>query len=226
MMSKEGVDILILENLHLVMDVYRLHFKALSEENPHWKFNILYGSTSNKAVYILKNQSPPAGFDLAIIDNSIAPSTDGKYLSGQDIAQYIRAKHPKTKLLFNTSAEQAVIASIFKNINPEGFLIKTEGTGEILKRAVSEILYGGSYYGKSVLQIMKSPFKTNLVLDEWDRKLLYELGRGTKTTQIPEILPLSLSTVARRKRRLKEIFGIEGLADRELLKRAREMGFL
>jgi len=225
-MGKKGVDILIVEHLHLVMDVYNMHFDALSNENSLWNFKILNGSTGNEAVYILNNQAPHDGFDLAIIDNNIAPSTDGKFLSGEDIAGYIRAKFPKTKILFNTSAEQPVIKSILKNINPEGFLIKTESTGEIVKRAVSEILYGGSYYGKSILQIMKSPFKTDLVLDEWDRKLLYELGRGTKTTQIPEILPISLSSVARRKRRLKEIFGVEGLADKDLLEKAREMGFL
>lgn len=226
MMSKEGVDILIVENLPLVLDVYRIHFTALSEENPYWRFNIFYGSSSDKAVYIIKNQAPPDGFDLAIIDNNIGPTSDRKFLSGEDIAGYLRAKFPKTKILFNTSAEQDVIKSILKNINPEGFLLTTESTGGILKRAVSEILYGGSYYGKSVLQIMKSSFKTDLVLDEWDRKLLYELGRGTKTTHIPEILPLSLSSVARRKKRLKEIFEVEGLADMVLLEKAREMGFL
>lgn len=225
-MENRTFNILIVEDLPLLNDVYKMYFKSLMEENEHWKFNIKDGNTCDRVLYVLKNQTPSEGFDLVISDYKLTPSADGKYLSGEDIALYIREKFPRTPILFNADVEKPIILGLLKNIKPEGILLKTESTAEILMRAVIEILQGGSYYGKSVLQIMRLPFETDLILDEWDRKLLYELNRGTNTTHIPNILPLSLSSVARRKRRLKEIFEVEGEADRELLDKARALGFL
>lgn len=225
-MENKVFNILIVEDMPLFIDVYKKYFEMLGYEQSEWVFEIRDGNTCDKAIFILKNQVPPEGFDLAILDYNIRAAMDGKYLSGEDIARYIRAKFPQTYILFNMDAEKPIVLGLLKNINPEGILLKTESTGEIVMRAVTEILNGGYYYGKSVLQIMKLPFKTDLVLEEWDRKLLYELDRGTKTTHIPKILPLSLSSVARRKKRMKEIFEVEGEADRELLEKAREMGFL
>ena len=225
-MENKVFNILIVEDMPLVIDVYKKYFETLGNEKVHWNFEIGDGNTCDKAIFILKNQVPREGFDLAILDYKIKPSQDRKYLSGEDIAQFIREKFPQTHILFNIDAEKPIVLGLLKNINPEGILLKTESTGEIVMRAVTEILNGGYYYGKSVLQIMKLPFGTDLILDEWDRKLLYELDRGTKTTHIPKILPLSLSSVARRKKRLKEIFEVEGEADRELLEKARGLGFL
>lgn len=225
-MESKSFNILIVEDMPLVIDVYKQYLESLSGQNSHWDFQIKDGNTCDKAIFILKNQVPSKGFDLAILDYKIAPSWDRKYLSGEDIARYLRENFPKTHILFNADSEKHIIRGLLKNINPEGILLKTESTGHIIMRAVTEILQGGSYYGKSVLEIMKLPFETDLILDEWDRKLLYELDRGTKTTHIPKILPLSLSSVARRKRRLKELFEMEGDGDRELLEKAKELGFI
>lgn len=225
-MENRNFNILIIEDMPLFIDVYKMYFEALADQKRLWKFSITEGNNCDIAISILTGQVPAEGFDLAILDYRIKPSWDGKYLSGEDIALYIREKFPRTSILFNVECERPLIYGLLKNINPEGIVLKTESTGEIVMRAVTEILLGGYYYGKSVLKTMKLPFETDLILDEWDRKLLYELDRGTKTTHIPDLLPLSLSSVARRKKRLKEIFEVEGEEDRELLEKAKVLGFL
>lgn len=219
-------NILIVEDVPLYIEGYKMYLEEFGGQNGNWNFEIKDGNNCDRAIFILKSKVPAEGFDLAILDYKIAPSTDGNYLSGEDIARYIRTKFPRTQILFNIEAEKPVILGLLKNINPEGILLKTETTGQIIIRAITEILQGGSYYGKSVLHLMKLPFGMDLILDEWDRKLLYELYRGTKTAHIPTILPLSLSSVARRKKRLKEIFEMEGKEDRELLEKAKGLGFL
>ncbi|MGB3343640.1 MAG: response regulator [Aequorivita sp.] len=225
-METKLFNVLIVEDHPMTLEMFVMFFKTVEDQRPDWKFNIKTGDCCESAIYALKNHAPVEGYDLIFLDYRMPPSSDGKYVSGEDVAVYIRERFPKSKILFITSSHDTVIKSVLKNINPEGFLIKAETTPEILLRAVIEILLGGSYYGKSAHKIMRLPFETDLILDEWDRKLLYELNRGTKTTHIPNILPLSLSSVARRKRRLKEIFEVEGDGDGELLARARELGFI
>ena len=44
--------------------------------------------------------------------------------------------------------------------------------------------------------------------------------------ELPQIIPLSLAALERRKRVLKEVFDVEKKSDRELLKVAEEKGFL
>ena len=49
---------------------------------------------------------------------------------------------------------------------------------------------------------------------------------GGRTVELPSILPMSIAGVERRKRHIKEAFGISGQDDRALVKIAREKGFI
>ncbi|MDC8000106.1 response regulator [Aequorivita todarodis] len=226
-MEKRTFNILIVEDHPILMESYKSIFDELEEENSSWKFNIKNGDTCDIAIFILENQAPMEGFDLVFLDFRIPPSTDGKYISGEDIGLYIRKKFPQTKIMFATSeSHQLKIQSIFRSLDPEGFIYKGDSSREIFMTAIKEILNEGFYYSKSVLQTMRTNIAMDLFLDEWDRKILFELERGTKTTHLPQILPLSLSSVGRRKRKLKELFEVEGDDDRELIEKARELGFI
>jgi hypothetical protein len=62
----------------------------------------------------------------------------------------------------------------------------------------------------------------NFLLNKIDRRLLYQLSIGTKTTHLPEILPPSIAGVEKRKRN----FNISNLDDKGLITIVKEKGFI
>ena len=65
-----------------------------------------------------------------------------------------------------------------------------------------------------------------MILDEYDRKILYELSIGTRMKDLPNLLPLSIAGIEKRKRNLKRMFNVKKLDDRQLMISAKEKGFL
>ena len=66
----------------------------------------------------------------------------------------------------------------------------------------------------------------DLNVDKIDRQIFYELSLGTRTKDLPEVVPLSIAGVEKRKRLLKEKFDVEEQGDKALIIKAREMGFI
>ena len=63
-------------------------------------------------------------------------------------------------------------------------------------------------------------------MDKIDRQILYELSIGTKTKDLPNIVPLSIAGIEKRKRILKRVFDVEYQGDKALITKAREKGFI
>ena len=111
-------------------------------------------------------------------------------------------------------------------IFPDGFLVKNDLNPIVLEEAINKIIDGTPFYTTTVMQFVQRQMATREVLDEFDRKLLYELSRGTKMKDLPGMIPLSLAALEKRKRRLKEIFNVEQMEDRFLILAAKEKGFI
>ena len=81
-------------------------------------------------------------------------------------------------------------------------------------------------YSKTV-KILLRKFATNDVsLDKVDRQILYQLSIGTKMVDLPNVIPMSIGGIERRKRQLKEVFDITKLDDKALVEAARAKGFI
>jgi len=117
------------------------------------------------------------------------------------------------------------VNSIFKNINPDGFLIKNDVGPEEIVAAIKKVINDPPYYSKSVVKMMRKFILNDFVVDELDRQLLFELSMGTKMKDIAKILPLSLAAIERRKRNLKVVFNVKK-EDRELIIKAKDKGFI
>jgi hypothetical protein len=77
-----------------------------------------------------------------------------------------------------------------------------------------------------VIKLLRKQVSTDYLLDGTDRKLLYEISIGTRTKDLPDILPLSIAGIEKRKRQLKKAFNTETDEDKELIMKAKEKGFL
>jgi DNA-binding NarL/FixJ family response regulator len=134
---------------------------------------------------------------------------------------------PNSKIIVATTFNDNYrINSIFKSINPDGFLIKNDLSPRELISAIESVIDESPYYSKSVIQLMRKQVSNEMVIDEIDRKILYELSRGTKMSELPQIISLSISAIEKRKRILKELFNLDKKDDRGLIKIAEQKGFI
>tara|TARA_B100000497_G_C7333014_1_gene220131 strand:+ start:328 stop:561 length:234 start_codon:yes stop_codon:yes gene_type:complete len=77
-----------------------------------------------------------------------------------------------------------------------------------------------------VIKLLRDQIVNDFVLDNYDRKILYELSIGTRMKDLPKLIPLSIAGIEKRKRNLKRMFNVKKMDDRELLISAKEKEFI
>jgi DNA-binding NarL/FixJ family response regulator len=166
-------------------------------------------------------------FDLILLDIQLSPVVDGVPSTGQDLGVIARNISPTSKIVFLSSfSDNYRINSILRTVNPEGYMVKTEINEVVLKEMVETVLISPPYYTKKALIAIRNKMSTNIFLDDTDIKILYYLSIGTRTKDMIEYIPLSISAIENRKRQIKEIFGVEHENDNALIASAREKGFI
>ena len=164
--------------------------------------------------------------NIVFLDIRLPKSSDGSVISGEDLGIKIRKQHSCKIMVSTTFNDNYRIYSIFKSLDPEGFMIKNDITEKELLTAIGNILAGDLYYSKTVLQLLRKEINKDYYLDEIDRRILYEISIGTKMKHLPEIVPLSIAGIEKRKRNLKILFEVEKEGDRGLILAGREKGFI
>ncbi|WP_303316666.1 response regulator [Flavivirga abyssicola] len=221
------MNILIVEDHPLISDAYEKALLHVSSNNTGLNFNINKVKNCDDAYLMIKGAQKTKIVDIVFLDIKLPPSKDGKIVSGEDLGVKIRILLPDTKIIIVTTYNDNYrIGSVFRSINPEGFLIKNDLSPKELVLAIEKIIDNIPHYSKSVVQLMRKLASNNLAIDEIDRLLLYELSRGTKMSELPQIIPLSKAAIEKRKRTLKELFNVNSKNDRDLLKVAEQKGFI
>ncbi len=226
---KEKRNVLIVEDHPLIIYGYKKSLEQLASEN-ECDFNIEEAQNSDDALAIInKYTGGKTSLDMAFLDIRIPPSRNGLILSGEDLGIKIKELLPETKIIISTTFSNPYrIHNIMVNIDPMALLIKSDLTPDELFKVIPNVIDNIPYYTKTVLQILRKTASSNIILNDIDRRLLYELSIGTMTKDLPEILNLSLGGIERRKRQLRIKFNIEGTRnnDKELLLVAKKIGFI
>lgn len=220
--------VLIIEDHPLITEAYKKAFSQVSSKNPKQHFVISTAVNCDEALVKINEATQHQELDIVFLDIKIPPSTTNEsLLSGEDIGLKIMELLASSKIIVSTTFNDNYrINSIFKSLNPEGFLIKNDLNPKELVSAIESIIEGNPYYSKSVIELMRKLTSNDFLIDSLDRKLLYELSKGTKMSQLPNIIPLSISALEKRKRVLKEIFNLVDKDDRDLFRIAEEKGFI
>ncbi len=204
--------------------------RSLSHISTNKKISFEVDSATNcdnailKMKHALKAKCP---YHLFLLDISLPPSKDGEILCGEDLGKMIRKLFHGAKIIvFTHHNNNFKINNIFNSINPEGFLIKSEAGFKHFIEAIENVVNKSPYYSKTVLELLRKNIITDLVLDEKDRRLLYELSKGTKMKDLPKIINLSMGGVEQRKRHLIEIFNTPKKNDKALIDSANKKGFI
>ena len=223
----QGLKILIVDDHPLIVKAYQSAVKHVGKRKTAYNFVVDTANSCGAANEKILQAANDEGLDLVFLDISLPPSEDGTIISGEDLGIIIREQLPQTKIIVSTTYTKTVrLNSILKSVNPDGFLIKNDLTPEVLTEAIETVLHEPPYYGKTILNLLRKKSTNDFIVDRTDRKMLFELSRGTKMKELPDILNLSIAAIERRKRILKEEFQIPGESDRTLLIAAEDAGFI
>lgn len=218
---------LLIDDHPLISEAYKSAFRYIETQDSTYKFTILTANDCDSAFTIIHDHATNGHIDIVFLDMRLPPSKDGKILSGEDLGLKINHLMPQTRIVVSTTFNDNYrVHSIFKNIDPDGFLIKNDITPQELVTAIKEVLTQPPYYSKTVMKLLRKQVSNDFLLDDIDRKILYELSIGTKTKELQNLVPLSGAGIEKRKRHLKQIFDTSSMDDRELILIAKEKGFI
>lgn len=224
---KTNYSVLIVDDHPLISNAYKSAFEHISTTDINYNFKIDIVDNCDNAILRINLASKKDGIDIIFLDIKLPPSSDGKILSGEDLGILINDLLPDSKIIVSTTFNDNFrVNSILKSVNPDGFLIKNDITTQELVTAIKTVINTPPYYSKSVLMSLRRQVSNDFLLDKIDRQLLFELSIGTKMTELPDILMMSLRGLHKRKEHLKEIFDIKGREDRDLIMIAKDKGFI
>lgn len=219
------INILMVDDHPIIIEGYQNTLMATKKDN-----QTLIIDTANDcetAGIIMRKAAREKPYDMFFFDISLPPSIDGSLTSGEDLAKLAKQLMPRAKLVILTMFNESYrIHNIIKNINPDGFLIKSDLSSSELAEAFQHILTAPPYYSSTVSQFLNKLVVNEIQIDETNRKILHLLSTGIKTRSLTDHIDLSMSSIEKRKKQLKELFSIEDGKDETLISEARKKGFL
>ncbi len=224
-MNNKDIKVLIVDDHPMIIEGYKHALRGINSDERTLPIDT--SDSCDGAYAKIKNASTGTAYDVVFLDIKLPPSADGKIISGEDLGIKVKELLPDTKVVILTMFNNNFrIHNILKNINPDGFLVKSDVTSDELMRAFQVVLTDPPYYSHTVTKLLRTRIINEVVLDDIDRNILFHLSKGIKTKNLTEYIPLSLAAIEKRKRHLKEVFDVEKKGDESLLEQARNTGFL
>ncbi len=221
------LNVLIIDDQQLAIDTYKRALQGLNKTLNHIVFKICTATSYDMAMKKMEEAINVAPYHLIFLDIKVTTVIKGKVLTCEEKGNIIRQFFDGIKIIVSTPfSDNYRINKIFDNVKPDAFLIKEDFSFDNLLEAIKDVLNNTPYYSKTVLKLVHKKLLNNIYLDDIDKQLLWELDRGTKMKDLPNIIYLSLSGIERRKRLLKKKFKAEKQNDEVLIKLVKEYGFL
>lgn len=222
---KTEIKTLIVDDHPMIVEGYRAAISNIQLERHTISIDV--ADSCDSGYQKIKKAAVSIPYDIILLDIKLPPSTDGKVLSGEDLGLKCRQLLPNCRIIILTMFNNNFrIHNILRNIDPDGFLIKSDVNSDELVKAFEVVLTDPPYYSHTVTKLLRSQITNDFILDDIDRSILYHLSVGTKTKDLPNYIPLSLAAIEKRKRHLKEIFDLSSQGDKALIEKSREKGFI
>ena len=175
----------------------------------------------------IENSAKRLPYDIIMLDIQMFPESDKEERSGEDLGLLAKKISPSSKVVFLSSFSDSYrINNILKNVNPDGYMVKSEVDQKTLQTMVRTVLNNPPYYTAAALQAIRRKMANEEQIDERDKKILYQLSIGTKTKDISTLVAAATTTVENRKRQLKIMLNVENGNDFALIEEARKRGFI
>ena len=223
---EETIRILMTDDHPIIIEGYQNTLLATKKDNQKLIIDIA-NNCDESVKYMGRAMDAGKPYDVLFMDISLPPSADGKFNSGEDLAKYARKIMPDAKIVMLTMFnENYRVHNLIKNIDPEGFLIKSDLTSSELASAFQAVLHNPPFYSGTVNSIVRRSITNDIDLDDVDRKILYLLSQGVRTKSLKDHINMSMSAIEKRKKHLKLLFDVLDGNDETLLDEARRKGFI
>lgn len=220
---KTNLSVLAIDDHMVVVEGYHSIFKLLQGSS----FKDLTFTKANdcKTGYKTIERSKENPFDIAVIDYSIPEYPEMNLHSGHDMAVHLRKAMPACKIVMMTMHKEVEIMNgILTNINPEGFINKSDCTTDEIADCFKAVLEDDIYYSNTISTYIKR-LEKGVMLDEIDTKIIMLLSKGIKNKNLSKYIPLSDSAIEKRKYKVKKMLDITG-DDEALINEARKQGYI
>ena len=165
--------------------------------------------------------------NFAFIDISLPAYEEKKLFSGSDVAMLIRKKIPLCKIIIISMHKEPLwVNQIYKSVKPEGFIAKSDINYKCFPEIFQSIEKNEIYMSQSIKLSQKIMIQKNINWDEYDSKILQLIAQGIKTINLPNFIPLSLSTIETRKANIKKQLVLNTSSDKELIDIVKNLGFI
>jgi len=217
-------NILIVDDHPFIIQGYK---NAITRYNPN-EFEFLIEEAKDcKSAYEIITNSETKAFDIAFLDISMPPYEEKGMFSGEDLAKLLMEYMPKCKIILLTMyTELLKIKNLISAINPNGLVIKNDLTFDELLFGFDKVMKNEIYYSQSIQKMIDLAESEAIEIDVFDKQILFHISKGTKTTDIPQYIPISLEAIEKRKQNLKDLLNIKEDSDLELVREAKNKGLL
>jgi len=213
--------VLIVEDEPLTCHALKLALDDISQKNPGPELEVAIYHTYGEVLDFISSNTM---VHLAILDFRLGPDTSA---TGFDLAKLLRASASDTKIIFLTSiSDRHQYYTIFKEVNPEGFIIKSELEFKGIERALTQVIAGQTFFSPAIQDFLRKERSVPKEVEDVDRQLLFLLSKGAGTRELSEELKMSPSGIEWRKRRLASLFGLDGGQTHPLIEMAKNKGLL
>ena len=217
------MNILIVDDHPLIVDSYVTLLSAI-ESNKNTNFHLAYNcKQAYEKINVLKASDTP--LDVAFIDVNLPPYEEMNLRSGDEIGSLVKQRFPRCSLIIiSMHCDPVWVNRIAKTLNPLGFISKNDINYKSFPSIMEAITNKETYYTASILEAQKEFIIKNIHWDEHDSKIIQLIADGIKTKDLTRYIPLSLSTIEKRKANLKKQLIFKGGTDAELIERVNNLG--
>ncbi|MGV9004458.1 response regulator [Flavobacterium sp.] len=218
-------NILIVDDHPMNVDSY----KTLLESVDKYKKNTYHLKYDCRETYLFLHNAKHNKqiIHFALIDVNLPSYEEMNMRSGVDIAMEVRKLFPDCKIIIISMHKEPLwVNQIIASVNPEGFIAKNDINYKSFPAVYKTIERNQQYYSCSIKEARKVMIQRNINWDQHDSKILQLLSEGIKTIELNNYIPLSLSSIEKRKANLKKQLLFESGSDKQLLDMAKKLGFI
>jgi two-component system response regulator NreC len=201
-------------------------YKFMFENIEHTYENLTFTKALDcKSAYDVIKQNTEFPFNIALVDYSIPPYPKKNLESGHDIAVMLRKKMPGCKIVMLTMHREAgILNKILLSVNPDAFINKSDCNVEELSNAFTKVLNGTTYHSKTIQNYLTRR-EQGVTLEDIDLSIITLLAKGVKNKHLSKYIPLTDSTIEKRKHKIKKLLKVDG-DDNELITVAKSQGYI
>jgi DNA-binding NarL/FixJ family response regulator len=206
---------------------YRAAFEKIESSSLDYSFSFTELHAYNTAIDFIKKMDTSEFFAIICLQISIPLGIHSQQEDGSSLGIMLRRRFPEAVIILSVNFSLTYnIWNLINMIKPEAVISEDRNDESNLPIHIVQALKDPPYYCSTFLKTLKKYLEREIELDKLEQKLLYELSKGTRMAALPNILNMSISTIEKRKKRLKELFQVEGEDDSTLILKARESGAL